>query len=259
MRLLLALAAAALAATSGLAATSAPAASYDERRAMAVKECEAIDPAKYQSGLYFNPDGYRSYYLRSECFQRLAVRFRDQSLCARVKQRRSLFASSWGYSAKNCRALVESGLAKDRAELTEVRRAYLASHMTLTDFRVELNNNGRDFDIVPVAAGTTGHGYVLRFEVLADGRPPALLHEDGYYVGGSTLSLYIRRADVQPRVPDLSPDRRYQVRATMTFSLPSTTGDAEWSDAFLESVFPLRERTQTLTKAVVFPAPTMRR
>src|SRR5574338_59416 len=125
MRLLLALAAAALAATSGLAATSAPAASYDERRAMAVKECEAIDPAKYQSGLYFNPDGYRSYYLRSECFQRLAVRFRDQSPCARVKQRRSLFASSWGYSAKNCRALVESGLAKDRAELTEVRRAYL--------------------------------------------------------------------------------------------------------------------------------------
>jgi len=35
--------------------------SYDELRSAAVKQCQAIDPAEYQSGLFFNPDGYRSY------------------------------------------------------------------------------------------------------------------------------------------------------------------------------------------------------
>ena len=234
--------------------------SYTDHRAAAVKQCEAIDPSQYQSGLYFNPDGYRSYYVRSECFQRAAVRFRDDSLCGQVKQRRALLSSSWGYSGKNCRALVSAALAKDRTELAEIRRAYLAAHMTLTDVRIELNNNGRDFDILPIVTGTTGHGYTLRFEVMPEsGGTPALLHADGYYVDTSPLRIYVTRADVRQRVPDLSPDRRYTVTATMTFSLPTGSGDAEWSDAFVESAFPRRQRTQTVTRTMTFPAPTMSR
>jgi hypothetical protein len=57
------------------------AATYEQQKLAAVKSCRAIDPAEYQSGLIFNPEGYRSYYVRSECFQRTAVRFRDESLC----------------------------------------------------------------------------------------------------------------------------------------------------------------------------------
>ena len=60
---------------------------YAELRAAAVKRCEAIDPAEYQTGLMLNPDGYRSYYVRSACFQRAAGEFRDESLCREVKRR----------------------------------------------------------------------------------------------------------------------------------------------------------------------------
>lgn len=240
-----------------LALPSAPASPYTEHRAAAVKTCEAIDPSQYQGGLFFNPDGYRSYYVRSECFQQTAVRFRDQSLCTQVKQRRALLSSSWGYSEKNCRALVAAAIAKDSQELNEIRRVYAARHMILRDFRLELDNNGRDFDIVPIVTGTGGHGYTLRFDLVPDGGAPVLLHSDGYYVDRSALRIYVTRADVRQRVPDLSPKHRYAVRATMIFSLPTGTGNAEWSDDFVESVFPLRERTQTVTKTITFPAPTL--
>src|SRR5262249_47719011 len=61
-------------------------ASYDELKAAALKQCQAIDPGAYQSGLLFNPEGYRSFYVRSECLQKTAAEFRDESLCAQVKE-----------------------------------------------------------------------------------------------------------------------------------------------------------------------------
>ncbi len=245
---LLALAAAAL-------AVDARASSYDERRAAAVGSCEAIPASRRQSGLLFNPDGYRSYYVRSECFQQAALRFRDVALCGRVKQRRSLFSSSWGYSPGNCRKLVAAGVEKDRRALEETRRRYLAGHMTLHDFRVELDNNGRDFDLVPLTTGDVPHGYTLRFELVpADGRAAILLHSDGYFVDETPLRIYLRRADVRQRVPDLSPNRRYTITATMAYGLPSASLEAEWSDRFIESVFPARERSQSVTREATFPA-----
>lgn len=60
----------------------------------ALKQGQAIDPAEYQSGLFFNPDGYRSYYVRSECFQKTAVQFRDDALCADVRQWVSLLSDA---------------------------------------------------------------------------------------------------------------------------------------------------------------------
>ena len=60
------------------AAPFAYANNYDELKAAALQRCSAIDPAAYQTGLLFNPDGYRSYYLRSQCMQQAAVEFRDE-------------------------------------------------------------------------------------------------------------------------------------------------------------------------------------
>ena len=85
-----------------LAPPATVAASYPEHRAAAVARCEAIDPGAYQANLLFNPDGYRSYFLRSECFQRVATEFRDAALCSQVRQRPSLLVSSWGYSPSQC-------------------------------------------------------------------------------------------------------------------------------------------------------------
>ena len=53
-------------------------ASYDELRSGAVKSCQAIDRAEYQTGLLFNPDGYRSYYVRSG-FPKVAIQFRHEA------------------------------------------------------------------------------------------------------------------------------------------------------------------------------------
>jgi hypothetical protein len=96
-----------------MAQTAAP--TYDAARGAAIRTCDAIDAGEYQTGLAFNPDGYRSFYVRSECLQKAAVHFRDLAVCDRVRQRRALFSSSWGYSPANCRTLVGRAVETDRA------------------------------------------------------------------------------------------------------------------------------------------------
>lgn len=235
--------------------TALSASDYDQRRASAIKACEAIDPARFQTGLVFNPDGYRSFYLRSQCFQEAAVVYRDETICAQVKQRPSLFSSSWGYSASRCRDLVKQGRDADRNELDSVKRLYRAGPLTMQGFRIERNGNGRDFDIIPTFTGTYAHGYQLTFEILDPDarRQPALLHTDGYYVNaGANLRLYVRQSDVRQRLPDLVLGRVYAVRATMTLSIGMGGPSGYWSDAFIEQVFPARERTQSLIQNARF-------
>src|SRR5678810_955265 len=106
--------------------TSLLASDYADMRSRAVQACTAIDPSQSQSGLVFNPDGYRSYYVRSKCFQEAAIEFRDSTLCDQVTERRSLLSSSWGYTAARCRQLVAEGTAADRASLEATKTAYLA-------------------------------------------------------------------------------------------------------------------------------------
>ena len=123
---------------------------YDELKTAAAQRCAAVDTAAYQSGLLFNPDGYRSFYLRSQCFQQAAVEFRDDQLCAEVKERRSLVSSSWGYSSRQCRKLVVEGIAEDRKVLDAKKRQYQNGALRLRDFQMERNGNGRDYDSSPL-------------------------------------------------------------------------------------------------------------
>jgi hypothetical protein len=249
MRLLLASTLAVL----GMSSAAAP--DYDELRAASVKMCDAIDPAASQSGLYFNPDGYRSYFVRSQCFQQVAVNFRDDTLCAQVKQRRSLLSSSWAYSASRCRTLVAEGIAADRRTLEDLKRQHLKGAIILRDFRIEQNGNGRDFDVIPAFAGENAAGYTLTFAIVpAGGAAPILVHSSGYYLDGrANLRIFVTGADLERRVPGFAPGRRYSVQATLLLALPTGTGDVRWSDAFIERVFPSRERSQTLTREIEFP------
>jgi hypothetical protein len=239
-----------------LGMSAAPASDYDERRAASVKVCDAIDPAASQSGLYFNPDGYRSYFVRSQCFQQAAVNFRDDTLCAQVKQRRSLLSSSWGYSASRCRTLVADGIAADRRTLDDLKRQYLKGAITLRGFRIERNGNGRDFDIIPAFAGENAAGYTLTFAIIPPGGPaPLLLHSSGYYLDGhANLRIFVRGDDIEKRVPGFAPGRRYSVQATLTLTVPTGSGDVRWTDAFIDRVFPARERSQSTTEEIEFPA-----
>jgi hypothetical protein len=229
-------------------------AGYDEQRSAAVKSCQAIDPAEYRSGLAFNPDGHRSYYVRSECFQRAAVRFRDETLCAQVRERRALFSSSWGYSGARCRELVAAGQAADRRDLEEMRKNYLAGAVRLRDFTIERNGNRRDFDIIPAFAGGYAHGHRLRFEIVPPERGrEILLHSSGYYVdGNSNLRIFVRQAEIRARFAEFALDRPYLVRATMTLDVGNGGLAGMWSDAFIERVFPLRERSQSVEKEIRF-------
>jgi hypothetical protein len=227
--------------------SSAIASDYDTLRAAAVERCNAIDPAASQSGLFFNPDGYRSYYVRSQCFQEAAVNFRDGALCAQVKQRGSLLSSSWGYSAPRCRALVAEGLEADRRTLEALKRRYRDGAVTLRDFRI-------DFDFIPAFSGENAGGYSLTLAVVPSNGNPILLHSSGYHIDGhANLRIFVRGEDIRRLVPDFAPGRRYSVRVTLTLTAPAGTGDVRWSDAFVERVFPARDRSQSMTKELDFP------
>lgn len=227
---------------------------YQQNLSKAVAKCQAIDPADYQSGLLFNPDGYRSFYVRSQCFQEAAVQFREQTLCEQVKERRSLLSSSWGYSAARCRQLVSEGAASDRIEIETMKRAYSASGMKLVDFRVQRNGNGRDTDIIPLFSGSYAHGYTLRFEIAPpDAGSPALIHANGYYVDEkSNLNLYVRQADIKKLFPAFVLNRPYTVRATVVLDIGAGSQSGYWSDAFIERTFPIRDRSQSIERRAVF-------
>jgi len=234
-----------------VAQASAPA--YEIAEAAAVRTCEAINVNESRTGLAFNPDGYRSYYVRSECFQKTAVHFRDPTLCDRVRQRRALLSSSWGYSPGNCRKLVGRAVDADRTEIEEIRRRYLAGSMVLRDFRIERNGNGRDYDVIPLFEGADGHGYTIAIEIVAPGGRPIAVHADGYYVDPrSALRIFIQQQDIKARVPAFEPGRSYQVRALATFTLPAGGGSRFMSDTFLARLFPLRERTRSVTREIRF-------
>jgi hypothetical protein len=234
--------------------TDAIAFDYNAERSKAIKACEAIDPSDSQSSLIFNPDGYRSYYVRSKCFQDAAVAFRDQALCAEVKERRSLLSSSWGYTPERCRQLVVEGTAVDRAALDRMKGAYTAGGIRLRDFRIERNGNGRDVDIVPAFAGTYAHGYTLTFEILFDtSGAPALLHRSGYFLDAkSNLRIYIPQADIKQQFPGFSLNRSYIVRATVTLDVGFGGPSGYWSPAFIDGVFPAAQRSQSLTRQATF-------
>jgi len=236
-------------------ATPAFSAGYALLRETALKKCEAIDPAQYQTGLFFNPDGYKSYYVRSECFQRTAVEFRDETLCSKVIQRYSLLSSSWGYSPGQCRKLVAEGIAIDRKALEEIKSEYVLSPVRLRDFRIERNGNGRDFDIIPFFMGSYGHGYVLRFEVLQPDirKEPVVLHSAGYYVNGdSNLRIFLKQEDIRKRFPNFTLNHLYTIQATIILDVGNGSSAGLWSDAFIESIFPAFQRSQMIKRKVLF-------
>jgi hypothetical protein len=229
---------------------------YDQQHAAAVRTCEAINARESQSGLFFNPDGYRSYYLRSQCNQKAAVKFRDIKLCAKVRQRRALFSSSWGYSKSNCMKKVGEGITKDREAIDRIKKDYEQGHVRLSDFRIERNGNGRDFDIIPVFTGTGAHGYLLVFEIIREqsGVPPVLLKASGFHLEGETnrIRMYVPQQDIRKRFPGFALDKTWQVRATLVYSIGTGSYRGKWSDAFIESRFPVSARTQILIRESLF-------
>lgn len=234
--------------------TVALADNFADRRAAAIKNCQAIRSTDFQSGLWLNPEGYRSFYIRSECFQRAAEDFRDATLCDNVRERRDFFSSSWGYSKRNCLQLVRAKFEKDRASIEAEKTGYAQGPVRLTDFMIVANGNGKDFDIKPVFSAGYAHGYHLDVTLIdpqAHGKS-ALIHSLGYYLNGQdNILIYLPTKDIYERFPQLSLDRPYTVRVQLTCS----AGSSDMNEVFINDVWPDKERSQTLTKIITLSLP----
>jgi hypothetical protein len=150
---------------------------------------------------------------------------------------------------------VREGSAADRKSLEEKKSRYTQAPVRLSDFRIEPNGNGRDFDIIPSFVGERADGYALSFDILVSQSPAqtALLHASGYHIGGqSNLRIYVRQQDIRGRLPQFSLGHPYRVRATLTLSIGIGGQAGKWSDEFIESVFPMKERTQIMEKEIRF-------
>jgi len=159
-----------------------------------------------------------------------------------------MLSSSWGVSSSQCEKLVSDGIAADRAELEKEKQIYTAGPIQLQSLKIRRNGNGRDFDLIPEFSAGNAHGYGLTVEIVSTREQPILIHSDGYYVdANSRLNIFIRQADIRSRFPEFKLDGTYKIRATLIFSVGMGGASGYWSDEFIEKVFPIHERSQSLT------------
>lgn len=78
--------------------------------------CREMSHHTFQSWLLFNPKNLRTYYIRSDCFMKVAVRERDEDLCREVVERRSLWFDGSGVSEHACREAVRKRKDADARE-----------------------------------------------------------------------------------------------------------------------------------------------
>jgi len=223
-------------------------ADYESRLAAAQTHCEEVPAMKSHSGLWLNPEGYRSYYERSMCFQELALDFRQPRFCRLVHQRYSLFGSSWGYSEKNCSKLVQQARQQDEERLAQWRQAYRRDPVRLLGVTLRQDGNGRDFDLIPVFSAGFRFGY--RFSAfLLD--PSGARHEvvtQGFRLGGvePTISLFVRRDVITRAVPTFSAAAPFTWVFELEVALPAGRGNALWPPGWLERSWPRAQRVQAL-------------
>jgi hypothetical protein len=85
------------------------------------------------------------------------------------------------------------------------------------------------------------------------GKVSMLLHSSGYYVdGNSNLRVFLREDEIRKHFPDFALNHPYTVRAMLILDLGNGGQSGYWSDSFIERVFPIRERSQSVTREIRF-------
>ena len=113
--------------------------------------CAAIAPGESETGLIFNPEGMHTMYLRSACYQNLAVQLGDASLCDFAIERKSVLFDGSGISPKACRRLVAEQEARDKVVAAGVRPQSVISLSLLP------NGNGRDYEMLIGMSGGSSY------------------------------------------------------------------------------------------------------
>ncbi len=223
-------------------------ADYRERLAAAKARCETIPARKSHTALWFNPEGYRSYYERSMCYQELALHFRQPQFCQRVRQRRSLFGSSWGYSEQQCGKLVRQAISQDAASIEKLRDIYIHNPVQLIGVKLRQDGNGRDLDVLPVFSAGARQAY--RFSVFivdARGQRHRLI-EQAFSLGQAkpSIVLFVKRGKVMRAAPGFSPSAPKLWVFELELVLPAGRGQALWPPAWLENRWPRAQRVQAV-------------
>jgi hypothetical protein len=122
--------------------------------------------------------------------------------------------------------------------------------------RIEREGNGRDIDLIAAFSGEGAHVYEPRFEILREAyaAPPVLIDASRFSPKGTidNIRVYVRTADMRRRFPGFALNQTWPVCATLVYSAGTGTYQGQWSSAYIESRFPLKERTQTLTREIRF-------
>ncbi len=188
-----------------------------DARAADVARCEAIDPEESVTGLLFNPPGRKTKFVRSSCLQRLAVRYRDASLCAQVRERTSVFFDGSAISRAACQARVAEAARTDAPVLIQdIHR--------LAEVAFFGNGNGRDMDIHIGFSGAYAHRYALTVAMLDEaGTGSRILDSRERHIGAhtSTLRLLIRAEQMAEAARALAVTPPYRFRITLALVEPA--------------------------------------
>jgi hypothetical protein len=114
-------------------------------RAELLAACETIPANKTSDGMIFNPPDLQTFYDRSDCLQRAAIKLRAPDLCPRVRERRLPFQDGSGVSTEACYSGVETALAADGAAAEKLLNE---PRQELTSVQILPYPNGRDFQIL---------------------------------------------------------------------------------------------------------------
>jgi hypothetical protein len=104
--------------------------------------CEGMSSRSYKVdfhvGMGWSESKNRTYFYQSKCYQSLAERSADASLCDKVKQRRSLLHDSDMVSSQLCKAKVAAKVVanKNSAQRSADANAYKASLMKITTLEI---------------------------------------------------------------------------------------------------------------------------
>lgn len=186
-------------------------------KAADVERCRRIDPAEYSTALLFNPPGMTTLFKRSSCLQRIAVEYRDASLCAEVRERKSLFFDGSAISRASCEERVRERVRDDpKVVIADIHR--------LADVAYFRDGNGRDIDVRVGVSGSHRHRYELMVAMVDEaGSVIETLHRRDYQLGpdAGPLHVLVRQAQVAAVAGALGLESPYRFQVTLALVEPT--------------------------------------
>lgn len=199
---------------------------FEEIRERRLAECMNIPEHEYSTGLLFNPPGYKTYFHRSECIQRLAIDERDLALCDQAMERKSWFFDGSAISPGSCRTAVDRKLDEERAELEQFLRS---EPYRIESATIRRNGNGRDYDVLLDASGDYAARYSFSLGIRRATRLDAIFEDSSYYSSSTgTRHLLLRAADLEKRLGSGWRTKEWRLVATLT--LVRDGGNRFWYD-----------------------------